>query len=166
MVVNVHRRRLDADVETIGPLVDRLGGPDDRLWPSDRWPPLHLDGPPEPGAVGGHGPIRYRVQWQEPGAAVWYRFLEPAGFEGGHGFFAHRLDEGTLLEHRLEMRTSGAARLSWPLVFAPLHDALIEDLLWRAARIAGEAPAPPRWSLRVRALRWVLERSRRRGHRR
>jgi len=124
MVVNVHRRRLDADAETVGALIDGLGGSDDRLWPSDRWPPMRFDGHPEPGAVGEHGPIRYRMQWREPGAAVWYRFLAPAGFEGGHGFFAHRLGNGTLLEHRLEMRTSGAARLGWPLVFAPLDAAV------------------------------------------
>ena len=38
----------------------------------------------------------------------------------------------------------------------PLHDALIEDSLERAARAVGAVPRVRAWSIRVRALRWLL----------
>jgi hypothetical protein len=163
MVVSVHRRCLAADAAVVGELIDGLGTPGDRLWPADRWPAMLFAGPPEPGAAGGHGPIRYDVQWREQGAAVWFRFRAPPGFGGGHGFFAHRLEDGTLLEHRLEMETSGWARITWPFVYGPLHRALIEDALSRAAAAVGERGEAPRWSLWVRLLRRLAGRFGRRS---
>lgn len=123
---------------------------------------MRLDRGLQAGSSGAHGPIRYVVAWYEPGRGVWFRFTAPRGFRGGHGFFAHDAAGGTLLEHRLEMSISGSARIAWPFLYRPLHDALIEDALWRAARAVGEDGEAPSWSRRVRFLRWAFGALRRR----
>ncbi len=160
-VRNVHARTLPLAPGAVGLLIDSLGSTDDRLWPGG-WPAMRLDRPLGPGARGGHGPIRYVVERYQRGRRVVFRFTAPAGFDGTHGFAAVPVsdDEATRLVHSLEMRTRGLAVLSWPLVYGPLHDALIEDSLDRAERELGLGPpAPARWSPWVRFLQWVLERA-------
>jgi hypothetical protein len=165
MVRNVHERILRADASRVGDLLDSLGSPQDRLWPSDRWPTMQFDRPLQVGALGGHGPIRYMVERYNPGCAVWFRLTGPAGFDGGHGFdLESTATGGTRLRHVLTMNPRGAARVSWPLVFRPLHDALVEDALDRAAMAVGEPPARRGWSLWVRLLRAMLRRRRRSQH--
>ena len=146
-VLNVHERLLAASPSDTGALIDSLASEDDRLWPGDAWPRMHFDRPLGVGARGGHGPIRYVVEAYEPGKRVRFRFTGPAGFDGWHGFEA----EGSTLRHVLDMRASGRAALSWPLVYRPLHDALIEDAL---ANAQGSRPLP--WSAYVRFLRRLL----------
>jgi hypothetical protein len=170
-VHNVHERDFAAPLGAVGALLDSLASPNDRLWPRDRWPAMRFDRPLAVGAVGGHGPVRYEVEAYTPGRAVRFRFIGPRGFLGTHGYEVVRAgsgDEGgTRLRHTLEMRTAGLARLSWPLVFRPLHDALIEDSLDRAAGALGLPPVNAAWSPLVRGLRWLLTpraRARRRGH--
>jgi len=112
------------------------------------------------GARGGHGPVRYEVIAWEPGRAITFRFTGPAGFHGTHGVdAAPRPDGSAQLRHVLAMHTSGLARLSWPLVFGPMHNALIEDALTKARVGTGgwEAEAP-RWSQGLRLLRWAATR--------
>jgi hypothetical protein len=156
-VFNVHERSLSASREDVGALLDRLASPADSLWPGDRWPRLRLNQPLSVGAVGGHGPIRYTVEEYRQGELVRFRFTGPRGFNGSHAFIVR--DEpgsATLLRHELAMRATGAARLSWPLIFRPLHDALLEDALDRASAAFGDDVQPRRWSVRVRLLRWFL----------
>ena len=43
MIVNVHERKLPASPEQVGALLDRLFGPEDCLWPAERWP-MHRSG--------------------------------------------------------------------------------------------------------------------------
>jgi len=156
-VRNVHERGLAAPASRVGPLLDSLASANDALWPGDRWPAMKFDRPLAVGAVGGHGPIGYTVEEYVPGRRVWFRFTAPRGFNGSHGFDLVPLDEGrTLLRHVLEMRTGGAASLTWPLVFRPLHDALLEDALDRAERSLGLLPRARSWSLWVRLLRRLL----------
>ena len=76
MVRNVHERRMAVPAERVGPLLDRLGGPEDVLWPSPAWAPMVLDGPVALGAAGGHGAIRYRVTGHRPRRRVEFT-LEP-----------------------------------------------------------------------------------------
>jgi hypothetical protein len=149
-VRNVHRRAVD-DVDAVGALLDGLGSDDDRLWPRDRWPAMRLDRPLQAGARGGHGPIRYRVELYEPKRRVRFRFERPRGFDGFHEFCLVERDPPAL-EHLLEAHMTGAARLSWPLVFRPLHDDLIEDALTNAA----PGPDAHTWSPATRVLRWML----------
>lgn len=149
MITNVHRRKVG---DGAGSLVDGLSGPDDPIWPP-AWPPLLLDRPLSVGAAGGHGPVGYTVEEYEPGRRVRFRFTAPRGFNGHHEFTADDRE----LTHRIVMRTTGLARLSWPLVFRPLHDALLEDALDRACEATGVPYKPARWSLYVRLLRALLQ---------
>lgn len=155
MVENIHRRVLRAPAADAGALLDTLSGPDDRLWPSRAWPAMRLDGPLAPGATGGHGPIRYRVEAYRPGATLRCRFVPPTGVDGTHELSvipvdAHRVE----LRHTLVAAPSGAMRLAWPLAFRWLHDALLEDLLDNAEReLTGTVANPARWSPYVRLLR-------------
>jgi hypothetical protein len=153
-VRNVHVRELAAPPAAVGALIDGLASDDDRLWPRERWPAMRLDRPLTAGASGGHGPVRYSVESYVPGAAVCFRFTAPRGFCGTHRFEVDaRRGGGSLLRHVLEMSAVGPARLTWPLIFRPLHDALVEDALDRAAGALGEAPRGRSWPFSVRVLR-------------
>jgi hypothetical protein len=158
MIVNTHERIIQAPRTTVGGLIDRLASRDDALWPKDRWPPIKFDRPIGVGAQGGHGPIRYFVEAYEPGRLIRFRFNAPRGFEGTHGLEVEETEAGAVrLRHVLRMRVRGFARLSWPLAFRWLHNALIEDALDCAESFAASAPVQRRtWSLWVRFLRRLL----------
>jgi hypothetical protein len=109
------------------------------------------------GARGGHGPIRYFVEEYVPEECIKFRFTGPKGFDGFHGYERTKTSASTVvLHHTLEMTTHGRAILSWPAVYRPMHDALIEDSLATAAASLGLAPRIHPWSLWVRFLRWVV----------
>ncbi len=114
------------------------------------------------GARGGHGPVRYHVEAYRPGESVRFRFERPKGLDGYHEYSVIPMAADlTLLRHLLVAHVTGAARLTWPLILRPLHDALIEDSLDAAARALGlPADAAPSWSPWVRVLRACLRRSR------
>ncbi len=154
MIRNIHERTLPVPPAAAGALLDSLSGPDDRLWPR-RWPAMRFDRPLAVGAVGGHGPIRYTVEQYRPAGHVRFRFDAPAGFDGYHEYeVLPDGDDACRLRHSLVMTTRGPARLTWPLLFRPLHDALIEDSLDTAVRSLGlHLRAPSQWSARVRMLR-------------
>jgi hypothetical protein len=154
---NVHERVVAAPVEDVGALLDSLSSKSDRLWPV-RWPPMRFDRPLGVGAIGGHGPIRYEVEEYIAGRLVRFRFTSPEGFDGSHRFEVSSLPNGdTRLRHVLEMDASGGSRISWPIAFRPLHDALLEDSLDRAEVSLGINPArSSEWSWYVRVLRWVM----------
>lgn len=156
-VRNVHERVLSAPLPRVGALIDGLASAQDGLWPRHLWPPMRLDRPLAVGAAGGHGPVRYVVEAYEPGREVRFRFTGPRGFVGGHRLeaVAHPAG-GVRLRHTLEMRIRGAARLTWPLVFRPLHDALLEDAFERAETGLGLPPRRTPWSPWVQLLRRLL----------
>ena len=156
-VLSLHRRMLAASMGQAGELIDHLGSPGDLLWPCESWPRMRFDLALQVGADGGHGPIRYDVVQYEPGRRVVFRFKRPPGFDGTHAFeLLPHLGGGCELVHTLEMRTSGPARLGWPLVFAPLHDALLEDAMDRACAFTGTPFRPAAWGVHVRLLRAAL----------
>jgi len=108
------------------------------------------------GAAGGHGPVRYSVEEYHPGHSILFRFSGPRGFNGTHRFEVENRHEHTILRHVIEMRATGPALLSWPLLFRPLHDACIEDCFDRATVSLGcSLPHPARYSTYVRILRAV-----------
>ncbi len=120
------------------------------------WPPMLLDRPLGVGASGGHGPVRYVVEAFRPGQRVQFRFAGPRGFNGCHRFEILPTGEhSTILRHTLDMNAEGPALLSWPLVFRPLHDALLEDALARAQASLGKNPLVRPWSPWVKFLRWL-----------
>jgi hypothetical protein len=156
-VRNVHERRMSAPRERVGELLDSLSGSEDRLWPFESWPPMRLRPSLRVGAVGGHGPIRYRVEDYEAGVRVTFGFTGPRGFHGTHRFEVVADADCTILRHRIDMRATGMGLLSWPLVFGPLHDALIEDCLDKAeGGLKGETAPHLGWSRYVRILRAVV----------
>ncbi|NLU68949.1 SRPBCC family protein [Streptomyces sp. HNM0574] len=173
-VHNVHERSLPVPAGELAPLLDGLASSDDRLWPHDRgrWPAMRLDLPLGAGAKGGHGPVRYTVTEYVPGRRVRFGFTGPRGFLGFHEYTVLPAgdDEGAgscVLRHTLAMRVRGSARLSWPLVFRPLHDAVLEDSLDRAElACTGALVRPARWSPYVRLLRRLAVGARRRRTRR
>ncbi|MFB6440310.1 SRPBCC family protein [Streptomyces sp. NPDC056411] len=157
-VHHVHERVLPVPGAEAGRLIDGLSGAGDRLWPHPDWPPMRLDGPLAPGAAGGHGPVRYTVAAYVPGRWVRFAFRGPRGFDGFHEYTVHPLGaDRTLLRHTLAMRPRGPARLTWPLVYRHLHDAVLEDSLDRAERACtGTVTRPARWSRYVRLLRGLI----------
>lgn len=130
MVYNSHEREILAPPSEVGLLIDSLASKHDRLWPRHEWPAMRLDRALGVGATGGHGPIRYIVTDYEPGRKAEFRFIGPSGFNGAHAFIAFELASGTtLLKHELSMSPKWIARITWPLFFRPMHDALIEECL-------------------------------------
>jgi hypothetical protein len=120
---------------------------------------MRFDGPLAVGARGGHGPIRYTIEDYEPGRRIAFRFTAPNGFHGTHSFVLSPREGGCELRHVLEMRVSGRAIITWPLVFRPLHDALLEDGLDKGDAMLGEKDWVKRkWPWGVRALRRLLAR--------
>ncbi len=157
-VTNVHRRTID-DVDAVADLIDALAGDDDRLWPRDRWPAMRLDRSLQVGAQGGHGPIRYWVDLYDPGRRARFRFERPRGLGGFHEFvLLHGGGRPAELVHVLEARLTGTARVTWPLLYRPLHDALIEDALDNATRTTKGWAEQASWSRYVRFLRQALAR--------
>jgi hypothetical protein len=162
-VDDVHERELAAPAGRVGALIDTLSSSEDAIWPRHRWPRMKLDRPLGVGAAGGHGPIRYVVESYEPARLVRFRFTAPRGFDGTHELAVETRGPGACtLRHRLKMHARGPAALTWPIVFGPLHRALIEDALDRAAQAVGDEPRRVRWSAWVRMLRAVLARTPRR----
>ncbi|UXI69461.1 SRPBCC family protein [Tahibacter amnicola] len=158
-VINVHERVLAAPLDAVGGLIDTLASADDRLWPRAQWMPMRLSAPLGEGAAGGHGPVRYRVEHYEPSRAVRFRFEGPRGFDGWHGLDVAAINAtATRLRHVLQMRPQGLARLSWPLFFRPLHDALLEDALACAERALGLPVRVVPWTRQVCVLRWIAGR--------
>jgi len=153
---------VDADPAVVGRLIDTLSSAEDRLWPGETWPRMRFTAGLNAGSHGGHGPVRYTVERHEAGKEIVFRFSGdgPPGVTGSHGYQVRPQGAGCVLEQLAEGRTYGVARLTWPLAFRPLHDALIEDSLDKAEREAtGRAPASPAiWSPRVRILRRLARR--------
>jgi hypothetical protein len=160
-VRNVHERRFCAEAP-VGELIDSLTSNRDLLWPTANWPRMKLDRGLAVGSAGGHGPIRYSVEAYAAGSSIRFRFSSPTGFDGWHGYSVTRLgDQTVVLQHAIEMAISGFALLTWPLVYRPLHDALMEDSMACAQAAVGDRPQMRRWTLWVRLLRKLLARGRR-----
>jgi hypothetical protein len=157
---NVHERTLEAREEEIARVVASLSSERDQLWPAERWPRMRLQPGLEPGARGGHGPIRYMVEEVTPRRVV-FRLTPPlsgfaAGLQGSHRFEI----QGNTLRHVLEGEAHGLMLLRWLLVVRPLHDALVEDAFDQAEKsLTGSARRSPH-SLWVRLVRAVLRKRR------
>lgn len=156
-VLNIHERELYAGIKEVGALLGTLSSAQDALWPQGMWPRMKLDRALTPGAEGGHGPIRYFIEDYKPGRSIRFRFTGPRGFNGYHCYEVVPVNEKTtLLRHTLEMKTGGWAVFSWPFLYRPLHDALLEDSLTKAEASLGLVPQVKPWSRWVRLLRYAL----------
>ena len=155
-VTNIHSRSYPVTNTKIGELLDSLASKEDRLWPKRMWPAMKFDRPLSVGAIGGHKPIQYFVEKHDAGKLVQFCFTAPRGFKG-----VHRLEvlvkgtKETELRHTIEMNTEGTALLSWPILFRPLHNALVEDALTLAEENLGLKKHVKTWSVYARVLRWI-----------
>ncbi len=160
---NVHERVLAAEPGHVGELLDGLGGPDDRLFPTPQYVPLTLDGPRAVGVAGTNMGAPLRVSGYEPGRRVEMTMAPGQVFEGVLVWEVEPVGPGrTRLRQVSEGRVRGSWRLLWPLV-RPQHDHCIESMLDRAEASLGTPPAAPaRASWLVRAgIRLDAERARR-----
>jgi hypothetical protein len=153
-IESIHARELPVSAEQLGEIVDTLGGPEDKIWPIERWPndPIGFDRPLGVGARGGHGPIRYTVAAYEPGRQIVFEFDPGTGLRGVHLIVVEPVgDRGARLRHVLEAELGGIYRFLRP-VFLGIHDALVEDLLDKAEMAAtGRVARPARWPRWLRA---------------
>ncbi|MEV0129846.1 SRPBCC family protein [Dactylosporangium sp. NPDC050688] len=161
---NVQRRTIDAPMDRLGALLDRVAAPDGPLWPAPAWPPMRFDRPLGPGATGGHGMIRYTVVEHVPGRLLRCRFDPAIGVVGEHELRLEPAGRGTALVHVIDGRLTGGMRLWWPLAVRWLHEALLQDLLDNAERAAtGTVRRPARWSWWVRLMRRAVANRSRKG---
>ncbi|MET9468856.1 SRPBCC family protein [Streptomyces sp. NPDC006544] len=162
---NFQQRTIDAPATEVGALLDRLGTPQDRIWPAPAWPPLVLDTGLAVGSRGGHGRIAYSVAAYEPGRRVRFAFAPGLGMNGYHEFLV--TPDGPTrcrISHTAAGRMEGKMRLMWPLAIRWLHEALLSDAFDNIQRAAtGRAPHPARWSVWVRLVRLALGRTTRAG---
>ena len=156
-VLNIHERKIEASEEQVGKLIDSLSSKEDRLWPKHLWPPMEFDRPLGVGAEGGHGPIRYFVEEYATGKSIKFCFTGPKGFSGFHAYeIVSGPKQTCILRHTLKMNTYGPAICSWPIVFRPLHDALIEDSFATAEASMELTPKIQAWTIWVKILRWLV----------
>jgi hypothetical protein len=107
------------------------------------------------------------VEEYDPGRKVVFRFTAPEGFNGAHVFEIQPSGGGCELRHTIDMKPSGPALVTWPLLFRPLHDALLEDALDKVdAHLRGKEWHRRGWSPWVRVLRSLLARRRKKKKRR
>jgi hypothetical protein len=80
--------RVARPVEQLGKILDTLAGPDDKIWPIERWSnaPIGFDRPLAVGAGGGHGGIPYTIVAYEPGRRIAFEFEPGSGLRGHHRF--------------------------------------------------------------------------------
>ncbi len=154
-ILNVHSRDYTTDRSTLGNLVGQLSSEHDQVWPYQVWPAMRFDKGLVVGASGGHGPIRYDVEEYFPNEKLVFRFTGPKGFDGVHYLEITSKDEQTTtLTHTIDMRIHSSALILWPLIYRPLHDALIEDALTRVDMALGNEPRIRPWSVWVKFLRF------------
>ncbi|MFW6597965.1 DUF2867 domain-containing protein [Propionibacteriaceae bacterium Y2011] len=151
---NVHERVIDAPADVVGALLDDLGGPEDRLWPSPEFWPMVLDRRLQVGADGGHSTIRYRCDVHEPRRRAGFVFLPETGLDGRMDFTVEPLGPSRCrIRLAVDAEPRGLMRLVLPAVVEPLHDAVTEDIFDNAEREAtGAVARPARWSPVARAL--------------
>lgn len=161
MIVNVHQRHVGADADRVGELLETWGSPGDRLWRTELAEPTAFDRGLAVGSSGGHGPVRYRVVEHVPGRSVRAKFEPGIGLRGHHGFEVVPKGDGEcILRHEAVATAHGSARLTWPLLIRPIHDAVVEDVFDHVERtLTGTTQRPqPTGRLTAFAARRVLAR--------
>jgi hypothetical protein len=171
-IESIHTRELPVAPEEVGALLEGLGSPGDRLWPTDRWPttPLEIDGPLTVGAQSRQGglrltQIRQVVDEYVPGRRIAFRFAPGLGIVGTHSLDVEPLGEHRCrLTHTLEGRVEPKMIPVDPILIRQ-HDALAEDLLDRAELATPSGIArPARWPTSVQIANALeLAVARRRG---
>jgi len=153
-LVNHHHRDFSHRAGAIKKRLCSLGCDKDLLWPHQHWPQMKFDRTPQLGAVGGHGHIRYRISIYQPHQHVRFQFEGLSGIRGYHEFIVTELSHNSCrLSHDVRAELSLIGIRNWYFLIAPLHDALIEDLLDQLESELSGIHVQQKWGLRVRLMR-------------
>ncbi|NNK89051.1 MAG: hypothetical protein HKO89_00435 [Saprospiraceae bacterium] len=145
-------------IENVLVLYHTLSTQEDKLWPKENWPKMIFKDGLEIGSEGSHGPIRYKVLEYEKSGRIVFEFKKPNGFNGIHKFEISEIDpENTLIEHTIDMTTSGFGTIKWLLAIRSLHDALIEDAFDKIQEHFDHDYQKAEWSPWVRTLRAIFK---------
>jgi hypothetical protein len=158
---NIHSRTLDHPIGKVSAQLATLATDHDSVWPNDRWPAMRLNKGLAVGSSGGHGFVRYSVESVNPNTVV-FRFHPSVGLDGTHRFTVTAgtgAPASTVLSHIIDAEPRGLMRLVWPLVVAPLHNALVEDAFDSiAAALRNQAVVRQNLSRRVRLTQAAMRR--------
>ena len=151
---NEHTREVPVSASDMDARLSTLGLPEDAVWPTEVWFPMRLKAPVEAGGSGGHGPVRYHASHRAPGEVTFAfdSILGSTRWEGSHSFSVQAAPRGCRLTHLVELRVPLWQGIQWYVLVGPLHDAVLEDLLDKAAT----GTPGRRWSPWIRALRRVF----------
>ncbi|MBE5460516.1 SRPBCC family protein [Mycobacteroides abscessus] len=118
-----------------------------------------LDRPPNQGAQGGHGNVRYTCTTYLPGQFIEFTFDSVHGrtIDGRHVFEVIARRAGTLVRHTLDLECTLRDWITLAAVVVPAHDAVIEQLLDNLEHaLTGTVKQPYRCSVRVHVIRRAL----------
>jgi hypothetical protein len=151
-IINIHSRHLPASVQEIAQLIASAASKNDRIWPHENWPRIFLDRPIQAGAVGGHGPIRYRISHYAPTERVRFEFTQ--GSQGWHELTLQATSACTcILTHTIQTKPTWPFWMAWHLMIRYMHDALIEDLFDKLEAQFQPVKHPNRWNAYVKLVR-------------
>lgn len=161
---NVHQRVLAVDAARLAPLLDGIGGPDDRFWPFPLYgAQLRLHGEPAVGVTGMNGPVEVRVTAYEPGRRLELTSAPGAALDGTFSWEIEPHGPGRALVRQCSQgRLNGILRWLWPLV-RKQHDHCIEAMLDRAEAYVGLPTAPLAEPLASRMLARLVDAERARA---
>ncbi|MBL7814415.1 MAG: hypothetical protein JNL70_05365 [Saprospiraceae bacterium] len=157
-IVNIHKRLIGHPKSKIDDLLLTLATENDKVWPTEKWPPIRFKEGLTVSSKGGHGPIKYKVEKIERGRLIYFRFTKPKGFSGVHWFEINQIGKNqTEIKHTIDMKTDFGASLLWLIGIRWLHDALIEDAFDKVENHFSSSFKHSKWSLWVRFLRKILK---------
>lgn len=157
-VLNIHTREIAQPAEKVAALLDTLSTRNDRIWPNEKWPAIRFKDGLVEGAQGGHGFIRYFIKKYDSASLIEFQFMPPTGLVGVHRFEIIALStKKSLIQHTIDAKTTGMAKVLWPIMIRPLHDALIEDAFDNIQSQFNISFQKQQWSLLVRFWRFILK---------
>jgi len=157
-VQNIHIRKIKVPIKKVIELFSTLSTNDDKIWPTEHWPPMRFKTGLKVGAIGGHGPIRYQVIDFKPESHIEFKFHKPKGYNGTHKFEINEVNPGTTeIKHSIMMKTSLIGTLSWITTVRWLHDALLEDAFDKVENQLTHTNLKTEWSKWVKICRKILK---------
>ena len=117
-------------------LLEEMGTSGDQIWPFASQPFMRSPGPLVPGTTEEwHLGIHAILEEVAPEDRIVWRFLDPEGIDGTHGFYLTAAGKETTLEHRIEANLSDTeGRLHWRRL-EDQHERSIEALFEKLTRV-------------------------------